>query len=110
VGVTTCPTDLVNAPVARVWALLEDPRRYAEWWDARAIQAEPPGSARPGQVIRGGIRAAGLTFYLFTVIVRTVDAELHRIEFQSNFPLGIIGHNRVTCVALGPTRCRVSYG
>jgi uncharacterized protein YndB with AHSA1/START domain len=110
VGVTTCPTDLVNAPVERVWALLENPLRYAEWWDARAIQAEPPGPARPGQVIRGGIRAAGRTFYLLTVIVRAVDADKHQIEFQSNFPLGIIGHNRVACVALDPTRCRVSYG
>jgi uncharacterized protein YndB with AHSA1/START domain len=110
VGVTTCPTNLVNAPVERVWALLENPLRYAEWWDARTIQAEPPSPAHPGQVIRGGIRAAGLTFYLLTVIVRAVDADKHQIEFQSNFPLGIIGHNRIACVALDPTRCRVSYG
>ncbi len=109
-GVTTCPTDIVNAPVERVWALLANPLRYAEWHDLRVIQAEPAGPAQPGQVIREGIRAAGRTVYLVTLIVRAVDAERHQIAFESHFPLGISGHNRVACVAVDPTRCRVSYG
>ena len=62
VGVTTCPTDVVNAPVERVWALLADPLRYGEWTDLREIQPEPPGAAKPGQILRGVTRAAGLTF------------------------------------------------
>jgi hypothetical protein len=110
VGVTTCPTDLVDAPLERVWALLENPLRYAEWHGLRAIQATPPGPAQPGQVIREGIRAAGRTVYLLTLIVRAVEADKHQIAFESHFPLGISGHNRVACFAVDATRCRVSYG
>jgi hypothetical protein len=107
-GVTTCPTDVVNAPVERVWGLVADPPRYAAWTDLRAIQAEPPGPARPGQVIRGITREAGLTFTA-TLTILAVDVEAHQIEYRSHLPLGVVGHNRIVAVPLDPTRCRVSF-
>ena len=108
-GVTTCPTDVVNAPVERVWALLDDPLRYGEWTDLREIHSEPPGAVKPRQVIRGVTSEVGLTFKV-TLTVLTVDADKHQIEFQSNLPFGIVGRNRIVCAALDPKRCRVSYG
>ncbi len=107
-GVTTCPTDVVNAPVERVWALLADPLRYAEWTDLREIRAEPPGAAQPGQIIRGVTQEAGLTFEV-TLTVLTVDADRPQIEYRSNLPLGVVGHNRIVGVPLDPIRCRVSF-
>ena len=101
-GVTTCPTDVVNVPVERVWALLDDPLRYGEWTNLREIRSEPPGAVKPGQVIRGVTRRVGLTF-TSTLTVLAVDADKHHIEYQTNLPLGIVG------VALDPSRCRVSF-
>jgi uncharacterized protein YndB with AHSA1/START domain len=106
-GVTTCPTDVVDAPVERVWALLDDPLRYAEWTDLREIRAEPPGAAHTGQVVRGVTREVGLTFSA-TFTVLAVDADKHQIAYQSYLPLGVVGHNRIVAVALTPNRCRVS--
>jgi uncharacterized protein YndB with AHSA1/START domain len=108
VGVSTCPTDVVNAPVERVWALLADPLRYDEWTDLREIQAAPPGAATPGQVVRGVTREAGLTFQA-TFIVLAVDPDTHQIEYESHLPLGVVGHNRIVAVPLDPSRCRVSF-
>jgi hypothetical protein len=108
VGVTTCPTDVVDAPVERVWALLADPRRYGEWTDLREIRAEPPGPATPGQVIRGVTREVGLTFTV-TLTILAVDAERHQIEYRSDLPLGVVGHNRIVGVPIDPGRCRVSF-
>ncbi|HLZ10743.1 MAG TPA: SRPBCC family protein [Chloroflexota bacterium] len=107
-GVATCPTDVVNTPVERVWALLKDPLRYGEWTDLREIEAEPPGAVTPGQVIRGITREVGLTFKA-TLTILAVDADVHQIEYRSDLPLGIVGRNRIVGVALDPTRCRVSF-
>lgn len=106
---TTCPSDVVDAPVERVWALLDDPLCYGEWADLREIKPEPPGPVKPGQVIRAVTGEVGLTFKV-TFVVLAVDATRHQIEFQSNLPLGIVGRNRIVCVPLDPSRCRVSYG
>jgi hypothetical protein len=107
-GVTTCPTDVVNAPVERVWALLADPLRYDAWTDLREIRVEPSGAARTGQVIRGVTREAGLTFKAsFTVLA--VDADKHQIDYESYLPLGVVGHNRIVAVPLDPNRSRVSF-
>src|SRR5262249_50655838 len=108
VGVTTCPSDVVNAPVERVWALLADPLRYAEWTDLREIRVQSLGAAQPGQVVWGAICEAGLTFTA-TFTVLAVDADQHRIAYESHSSLGVVGHNRIVAVRLDPGRCRVSF-
>lgn len=50
-AISVCPGDEVNASVDEVWSLLDDPARFDVWWDARVLEATPPGPLAPGQHI-----------------------------------------------------------
>jgi hypothetical protein len=107
--VTTCPADVVAAPVDRVWDILMRPTGYGAWADVRIISVTPDGAPRPGQVIVGRSSALGLWFDVrFTI--EAVDPIKHQLAFRTDLPLGIVAHNIITAVPLDAGRCRVAYG
>jgi hypothetical protein len=104
----SCPTSVVNAPVETVWALLVRPEAWGEFYDLRIASVAPPGPAAVGQVVlaESGPRLLRLKLeFRFT----TVDAANHRLGLDVRFPFGVTVREDLSCVPLGPERCRVNY-
>ena len=40
-AVETCPADVVNASVDKVWSLLAQPSEYDRWWEADTARIDP---------------------------------------------------------------------
>jgi Polyketide cyclase / dehydrase and lipid transport len=108
-AVETCPADLINAPVEKVWSLLSDPSRYDGWWDAITTRIDPPGPAAANQTIQGWTQALGKR-WMVNIRVESVDAERHQIRFRSTLPLGIGAMNHISCAAIDSATCRVQFG
>lgn len=108
-AVETCPADVVNASVDKVWSLLAQPSEYDRWWEAHTARIDPDGPASPGQTVHAGAKGLGKR-WTFTLQVEAVAPEKHQIRFRTMLPLGISGINQITCTALGPSTCRVQYG
>ena len=103
-----CPAATVAAPPETVWRLLTDPKTYDTWADARVESVDPPGQARPGQVVRMSSGALGLRFKVRFDVER-VDPTNHELEFRGSFPLGITMHEHITVRAVAGGS-RVQYG
>lgn len=108
-GLSVCPAAVVAAPVERVCALLSDPTRYDEWWDARTERIEPEGNAVPGQVVATKTSALGRTWDV-TLRVEQVNPAQHQVRLRVSLPLGIVNNATITGTPLDSTSCRVQYG
>ena len=104
-SVSTCPIDVVNAPIEKVWELLAEPTNYDLWWDAKTQSILPEGRAQPGQSVHA--KAGGFNIFL---TIDGVDESKHQIRYTSKFPFGIIGFNHLTCTALPNSITQVSFG
>ena len=104
----SCPTDLVNAPLALVWALLTNPAGWGNFFDIRIIRIDPPGAAAVGQKIyaESGPRFLhlGVTFEY-----TNIDAAGRAIGLNVELPLRITVREDLTCSFVTETQCRVSY-
>ncbi len=103
-----CPIATVHAPVEQVWPLLADPSRYDLWWEAHTVSIMPEGPAQAGQLIVAYVKAVGLKWAVH-LTVRSVNPEKHQLELLTQLPLGITGHNRITCTPLDQRLTRVSF-
>lgn len=103
-----CPADTVAASPEVVWGLLTDPGHYDTWADARVDRVDPPGPARPGQVVLMSAGRFGLRFRVRFDVER-IDEATRDLEFGAQFPLGIGMHEHISVrpVAGGT---RVQYG
>jgi hypothetical protein len=108
-SISVCPLATINAPVERVWSFLSEPANYALWWDAQTRSIVPEGTASPGQKIYAQTTALGKRWPV-TVLVKDVDEAKRQIQLTTVLPLGITVHNHITCLALDPAHCRVSFG
>lgn len=106
---TACPIATIDAPAERVWSLLDDPREYASWWDARTRAIVPDGPARAGQQVRAKASAMGLQWDVH-VTVESVDAANRRIDLLTRLPFGITVRTRITCNPLDDAHTRVGFG
>jgi hypothetical protein len=106
---STCPTATVNAPIEQVWRLLADPARYDLWWDAQTRSIIPEGPAQPGQQIFAYAVALRRQWNVH-ITVLAVTPEKHQLDYLSRLPLGITGHNHLTCTRLDDQHTRVSFG
>ena len=105
---TACPTDVVDAPIDVVWALLTEPTGWGGFFDIRNVHVDPPGPARVGQRVqaRSGPRWLRLKIgFSFT----RVDPADHRLGIDVRLPLGVTVREDLSCAPLGDDRCRVSY-
>ena len=104
-SLSTCPIDVVNAPIEKVWELLAEPENYDLWWDAKTLSIVPAGRAQAGQRVHA--KAGGFNIFL---MVDGVDEWKHKIDFTTTFPFGITGFNHLTCTALPNSTTQVSFG
>lgn len=109
VGLSVCPSDIVETPVDRVWALLTWPEGFDMWADASLVAAEPEGEAQPGQQLHLVTRAIGLNFAV-TIDVLEVDADRGRLHFLVHLPFGMINDEVITMAGAGPGRTLVRFG
>jgi uncharacterized protein YndB with AHSA1/START domain len=107
-AVSVCPGDEVNASVDEVWSLLDDPARFDAWWDARMLDATPPGPLARGQHLVA--RAKGPFPARIRCEVTAVDAAKHRIQMTVRLPFGIVDHFTLTVTAIGLDRSFVQFG
>ena len=82
-SLSTCPIDVVNAPVEKVWELLAEPENYDLWWEAKTRSIVPAGRAQAGQRVHA--KAGGFNIFL---MVDGVDESKHQIDFTTKFPFG----------------------
>jgi len=109
VSLTTCPIATIDAPVERVWQLLADPVRYADWWDAQTRSIIPEGPARPGQQILAQASAFG-KWWDVHISVQAVTPEKRQLDLLTRLPLGITVYNHISCTPLDEQHTRVSFG
>lgn len=107
--VSVCPAMTIDAPVERVWSLLVDTVGYGAWLDAAVERIEPPGPASAGQRACLVTRAFGLTWHVALHVI-DVDPARHSIRFQTDLPLGVVGHNVISCAPLSKSACRAQFG
>ena len=107
---STCPIATVDAPVDVVWTLLGDLARYDLWWEVQTVSITPEGPAQPGQRILAGTRALGRWWNVLSATVEAVAPEKHHIDYLTHLPLGITGHNHLTCQPLDSGQTRVTFG
>jgi len=108
VTVSSCPTELVEAPVETVWALLTEPAGWSSFYDLRVIRVEPPGRARVGQRIFGesGPRWLHLTV---TLAYTAIDVSQRSLRLEVQMPLGIAVREELSCSPINERQCRVNY-
>jgi uncharacterized protein YndB with AHSA1/START domain len=98
-----CPTEVVSAPVERVWELVATPRELARWSDTTVIDG-------PDRELRGGDRlvlGAGLGHRL-KVIFHVRDAVRPReLALDIRLPFGVTNDEVIRITSLGDTSCRV---
>ena len=106
---SVCPTDIVQAPAERVWALLADPAQFDLWWDAHTVAITPPGPAQPGQQVEAVTHGLGRDWPVhFTV--NAVDAAHHSLDLVTDLPLGIHMHNHLTVLPIDAGSSRLTFG
>ncbi len=106
---STCPLATVNAPVERVWALLEDPAQFGVWWEAKTRSIVPPGPAQPGQEIYAQLGWLPRRWDLH-ITVQSVAPEKHQLDLHTRLPFGITVYNHITCAGLDDRHTRLSFG
>ncbi len=106
---SACPVATVAAPVGRVWRLLDDPRRYALWWDAHTVSIRPDGAAQSGQQVYAQAAALGTRWNVHITIQR-VAPETRELELLTRLPFGISIVNHIRCTPVDEDRTRVSFG
>jgi hypothetical protein len=105
---TSCPTDIVNAPVELVWTLLTRPEGWGDFYNVRITAVDPAGPAVVGQTV---FAESGPRFLHLKIQFRFVeiDALNYRLGFDARFPFGITVREDLSCVPLGLEQCRVNY-
>jgi hypothetical protein len=107
--VSVCPSAIVNAPVEKVWRMLENTANYDVWWDARTERLDPPGPAQAGQTLYASSQEFGRRWPL-TLTLELVDAEKHQLRFRSTLPFGMSMVNHISCGQVNETTTRLQFG
>ncbi len=102
-SITTCPTDIVGAPAERVWDLLTQPEKLAEWSGVKLIN----GPTRPLEI--GDRLVLGPGFGL-RIIFEVLGMESpSQLTVDVRLPFGVINHEVIQVSSVEPGRCRVTY-
>lgn len=108
-SLSTCPIATIDAPADRVWHLLANPVRYAEWWDAQTRSIVPEGPAQPGQHIFAQAIALGKRWDVH-ISVQSVAPEKRQLDLLTRLPVGVTVYNHISCAPLDEQHTRVSFG
>lgn len=108
-GLIVCPSDVVDAPIERVWALVASTEGIDHWVDATLVSAEPDGPVQAGQKLHLITRAIGFTFVV-TIDVLEVDPVRHRLHLLVDLPFGVVNDENLTLAEAGSGRTLVRFG
>jgi hypothetical protein len=106
---SVCPVAEIAAPLDEVWSLLIDPGKLDLWWDAKLQRVRPVGTMVPGQLIDAAPQGFFKNFQV-GLAIKEVNHPQHRLRLVASLPLGITDHATISCMTLGASRCRVSFG
>src|SRR5262245_6056076 len=97
-----CPTDVFDAPAARVWELITNPARFEEWADSK-----PVGDVRE---VREGDRVVLKTNVVFKVVFEFLQMNPPReLALDVRLPFGLINHEVIRISPIGESQCRVTF-
>jgi uncharacterized protein YndB with AHSA1/START domain len=97
-----CPTDVLLAPAERIWHLLTDARKLAQWTGTTLV-AGPAGPLRAGDrvVLRAGLLR-------ITVGVLAVHPP-GQLVLDVGLPLGVTNHEQIQITPLDAHSSRVTF-
>ena len=97
-----CPTDVILAPAERIWDLLTDPRKLAQWTGTNLVE----GPACP--MIAGDhlVLRAGVLRITFDVLDMHPPREL---TFDVGLPFGVTNHEEIQITAINAHSSRVTF-
>jgi uncharacterized protein YndB with AHSA1/START domain len=97
-----CPTEVIHAPMQRIWHLVTDPRQLAQWSRAK-LDEGPDCLARAGDRFTLSKRGMRIDF-------QVLDADrLQRLVLDIHLPFGIVNHEQIELTVLSTTACRVTF-
>jgi hypothetical protein len=106
--VSSYPTELVDAPIETVWALLTEPAGWSSFYDLRVIRVVPPGPARVGQRIFGESGPRWLHLAV-TVAYTAIDVSRRSLRLEVQMALGIAVMEELSRSPISDRQCRVNY-
>jgi hypothetical protein len=93
--VNVCPAANSTASPDRFWEVLTAVDRLGEWVDGRVVRVDPPGPARPGQVIDMVTSELGRDWPV-RIEVGEMDSARRWIDLVARLPFGVDNHERLT--------------
>ena len=91
--VSVCPSTVVDASAAVLWAVVGAPDQYGTWAGADVVSVIPTGPVAAGQRIRLTTRELGLTF---KVGIDSLEVEVPRsLRLKVTLPFGIVNEHIV---------------
>jgi hypothetical protein len=97
-----CPTDIVLAPAERIWNLLTDRRKLAEWTGTRLAHG-PAGPLATGDqfVLRAG---------MFRLSLKVVDVRPPwQLVLDVRLPFGVTNHEEIQIMPIDSDSNRVTF-
>ena len=97
-----CPTDVLLAPAERIWHLLTDPRKLAQWTGTKLVEGPArPLSAGDHLVLRAGV---------FHVTFDVLDVRPPRqLMLDIRLPFGVTNHEQVQITPIDAPSSRVTF-
>ena len=100
----TCPTDVIEAAPDKIWQLLIEPGRLADWVDARLLR----GPSRALEVGDRLVFGAGPGHRMRVVMQVLALHQPEQLELHIQLPFGLVNHELIQVHAIAPSRCRVT--
>lgn len=93
-------TDLINAPIDKVYPLSRNPERWNEWWVGLSEPEEIKGKGEPGTVTKHHYKLAGISFPVTNKVVEDTTGP-KECRWQGKFEGPLAGQHKWTYIAKG---------
>ena len=97
-----CPTDVLLAPAERIWHLLTDPCKLAQWTGTRLVE----GPARPMNAGDHLVLRAGVLRITFDVLDLRPPRQL---TLDVGLPFGVMNHEQILITPIDTHSSRVTF-
>jgi uncharacterized protein YndB with AHSA1/START domain len=97
-----CPTDVVLAPAERIWRLLTDPRKLAQWTGTKLVEGPACLMSVGDHLVLG----AGVLHITFDVLDMLPPREL---RLESRLPFGVTNHEEIQVTPIDAHSSRVTF-